>query len=83
MSILTPEQIRAGRAILRFTAKELGERAGVSLPTIQRLETSKGSLKNAELGTIEKLLVAFRDSGIDFPDAYTVNYRRATERKAE
>jgi predicted transcriptional regulator len=83
MSILTPAQIRAGRAILRCTAKDLGERAGVSLPTIQRLETSKGSLKNAELGTIEKLLTAFHDAGIDFPDAYTVSYRRLSEREAE
>lgn len=77
MSItLTPEQIRAGRAILRFTAKELGERAGVSLPTVQRLETKKGSLGTAELATIEKLLAAFRENGIDFPDEFTVSYRR-------
>jgi predicted transcriptional regulator len=77
--ILTPEQIRAGRAILRLTAKELGERAGVSLPTVQRLETKKGSLGTAELGTIEKLLAAFRESGIDFPDEHTVSYRRVGE----
>jgi predicted transcriptional regulator len=84
MSImLTPEQIRAGRAILRFTAKELGERAGVSLPTVQRLETKNGSLGTAEHGTIEKLLRAFRESGIDFPDEFTVSYRRAMEQKVE
>ncbi|QQP94052.1 helix-turn-helix transcriptional regulator (plasmid) [Skermanella sp. TT6] len=80
MSItLTPEQIRAGRAILRMTAKELGEKAGISLPTVQRLETRKGSLGTAEHGTIEKLVSAFRESGIDFPDQFSVSYRRMVE----
>jgi predicted transcriptional regulator len=80
MSItLTPEQIRAGRAILRLTAKELGARAGVSLPTVQRLETKKGSLGTAELLTIQKLLAAFKESGIEFPDEFTVSWHRAVE----
>jgi hypothetical protein len=54
------------------------------LPTVQRLETSKGSLKNAELGTIEKLLTAFKQAGIDFPDPWSISYRRVTDQqKAE
>jgi predicted transcriptional regulator len=77
------EQIRAGQAILRVTVKEMGERAGVSLPTVQRLETRKGSLGTAELGTIQKLLAAFQESGIDFPDEYTGSYRRVAEWQAE
>jgi len=81
LSILTSGQIRAARALLRWTAKELGERSGVSLPTIQRLEAATWSLK-AELGTIEKLLSAFRNAGIDFPDQYSVSCRRMFEMMA-
>jgi len=40
--MLTGEQIRAARALLRIEQAELAERSGVSLPTIKRLEKTQG-----------------------------------------
>ena len=40
--MLHAQQIRAARAMLRWTAKELAEKAGVSLITIQRMESAEG-----------------------------------------
>jgi predicted transcriptional regulator len=40
--MLTCEQVRAARAILRLRAVDLAERAGVNLSTIQRTEKSDG-----------------------------------------
>lgn len=74
-NILNARQIRAGRAFLGWTARELGRRADVSLATVQRLETSGPSL-HAAFSTVEKVLGAFRRAGVDFPDAYSVSFRR-------
>ncbi len=40
--MLTCDQLRAARAILRWRAVDLAERAGVNLSTIQRAEKSDG-----------------------------------------
>jgi len=39
---VTPDQIRAARALLRLEQAELAKRAHVSVTTIRRLETAKG-----------------------------------------
>lgn len=40
--MLTCEQLRAARAIVRWRAVDLAERAGVNLSTIQRAEKADG-----------------------------------------
>jgi transcriptional regulator with XRE-family HTH domain len=40
---ITPEQIRAARALLRLEQAELADRAHVSVVTIRRLERGQGS----------------------------------------
>ena len=40
--MITSDQIRAARALLRWSAKTLSEESGVSLPTIQRMEAASG-----------------------------------------
>ena len=40
--MITGDQMRAGRALVRWSAKDLAEKAGVSLPTIQRMEAVSG-----------------------------------------
>jgi len=40
--MLTCEQVRAARAILRWRAVDLAEKAGVNLSTIQRTERADG-----------------------------------------
>ena len=42
VKMITAEQIRAARALLRWTAHDLAENSGVSWRTIQRLEAATG-----------------------------------------
>ncbi len=39
---ISVEQIRAGRALLGWSQTELAKQAGLSLPTIKRVETQRG-----------------------------------------
>lgn len=63
--MLTSEQIRAARGLLKWSAQDLAERAGVSYPTIQRLDSGTGPVGGLAT-TIEKVLVAFEDAGVQF-----------------
>ena len=49
--MMTSAQMRAARALLGIDQKTLAERAGVSVPTIQRMEASPGNVR----GMIESL----------------------------
>ena len=40
--MITAEQIRGARAMLRWSAKRLAAEAGLSWPTIQRMEAATG-----------------------------------------
>jgi len=63
--MLTGFQIRAARAGLNITARELADRAGVSLPTVQRFESVDGvpPSRSSTLLDVQKALEA---SGIEF-----------------
>jgi predicted transcriptional regulator len=63
--MLTGFQIRAARAGLRITAKELAGRAGVSLPTIQRFETVDG-VPPSRSSTLLDVKAALEAAGIEF-----------------
>jgi predicted transcriptional regulator len=63
--MLTGFQIRAARAGLRITAKELARRAGVSLPTIQRFETVDG-VPPSRSSTLLDVKAALEAAGIEF-----------------
>jgi predicted transcriptional regulator len=41
--MITADQLRASRALLGIDQRKLAEEAGLSLPTIQRMEASEGS----------------------------------------
>ena len=64
-AMLTGFQIRAARAGLRITAKELADRAGVSLPTIQRFETVDG-VPPSRSTTLLGVKTALESAGIEF-----------------
>ena len=49
--MITSFQMRAARALLGIDQKTLAELAGVSLPTIQRMEASAGNVR----GVVESL----------------------------
>jgi transcriptional regulator with XRE-family HTH domain len=63
--MLTGFQIRAARAGLRITAKELAERAGVSLPTIQRFERVDGVPPSRSSNLLD-VKAALETAGIEF-----------------
>lgn len=64
--MLTAEQLRAARALLRMEQKELAERAGVSLPSIKRLEQMEGALTATRVSTIEAIRAALEKAGVAF-----------------
>src|SRR5262249_41492500 len=63
--LLTSEQIRAARALLRWEQQDLAMASGVSLPSVKRLETSPGDLA-AHQRTIDALRQAFEAAGVEF-----------------
>ncbi len=63
--MLTPEHIRAARALLHWSARELAERSGVHITTIQRMERSNGPLKGST-ESLRKIESAFRIARVEF-----------------
>jgi transcriptional regulator with XRE-family HTH domain len=63
--LITSEQIRAARALLRITVAELSNSAGIGLATIKRLEAAKG-LPPAHARTLDALRKTFEGAGIEF-----------------
>lgn len=62
--MITSAQMRAARALLGIDQKTLAGMAGVSLPTIQRMETSKGHVRGV-VGTLTKIVDALNAAGIE------------------
>ena len=56
-------QIRAGRAYINWSQTTLSEAAGVSLPTIKRMEKDSGS---SNFGNVKKVREALENAGIAF-----------------
>jgi transcriptional regulator with XRE-family HTH domain len=63
--LLTGEQIRAGRALLRIEQTDLARAAQVSLETIKRLERMHGSVE-ANTRTVAAIAEAFYRLGVVF-----------------
>src|ERR1043165_1386603 len=62
--MLTPAQLRAARALLGIDQRTLAERAGVSVPTIQRMEASDGYVRGV-VDTLVKVVAALEAAGIE------------------
>ena len=62
--MLTSAQMRAARAMLGLDQKALADLAGVSLPTIQRMEASPGNVRGM-VDTLTKVVEAFDAAGIE------------------
>lgn len=61
---MTSGQLKAARALLGIDQKQLAALAGVSLPTIQRMETSDGVVRGT-VETLTKVIEALGEAGID------------------
>ncbi|HWA61967.1 MAG TPA: helix-turn-helix transcriptional regulator [Caulobacteraceae bacterium] len=62
--MLTPNQLRAARALLGIDQRTLAELAGVSLPTIQRMESSDGYVRGV-VDTLTKVVAALEREGVE------------------
>jgi predicted transcriptional regulator len=58
-------QIKAARALLGWSQHDLARAAGVSIPTIKRLEALDGPL-GGRGETAEKIVGAIRSAGVEF-----------------
>jgi transcriptional regulator with XRE-family HTH domain len=64
--MLTIEQIRAARGLLGWSQSKLAERAGLSLPTVKRVEIDLGLRVSEEARN--KLRRALESAGVEFID---------------
>ena len=65
-SLITIEQLRAARGLLGWSQSELASRAGLSLPTVKRLEASFGPHVSDDARA--KLQRALEAAGVEFID---------------
>ena len=61
--MITAPQLRAARALLGLDQRELAERSGLSLPTIQRMEASDGTVRGT-VDSLVKLIDALERAGV-------------------
>jgi transcriptional regulator with XRE-family HTH domain len=62
--MITSQQMRAARALLGLDQRQLAELAGLSLPTIQRMEASDGQVRGI-VETLVKVITALEGAGIE------------------
>jgi transcriptional regulator with XRE-family HTH domain len=61
--MITAGQLRAARALLKWTLKELADRAAVSINAITRYESEIVTPRRATLAAIQR---AFEEAGVEF-----------------
>jgi transcriptional regulator with XRE-family HTH domain len=62
--MITAGQLKASRALLGIDQRQLAESAGLSLPTIQRMEASHGVIRG-NVDSLMKLVAALDALGIE------------------
>jgi transcriptional regulator with XRE-family HTH domain len=63
--LITSDQIRAARALLRWSGKDLAEKTGLGFSTLMRLEVLEG-VPGAQAKTLETIQKAFEEAGVEF-----------------
>ena len=62
--MITAAQLRAARALLGIDQKTLAEMAGVSVPTIQRMEASQGNVRGV-VESLTRVVEALNFAGVE------------------
>lgn len=62
--MITAPQLRAARALLGLDQRRLAALAGLSLPTIQRMEASEGMIRG-KVESLVKLVAALEAAGVE------------------
>ncbi len=64
LDMITASQLRAARALLGIDQRELADKAGLSLPTIQRMEASRDLIRG-NVESLTKLVAALTAYGVE------------------
>ena len=64
--MISSSQVRAAKALLRWSGEELAIRSGISLSTIRRVEGSDGIPETQNIKTIMAIKKALEDAGVEF-----------------
>jgi transcriptional regulator with XRE-family HTH domain len=70
--MITAAQLRAARALLGIDQRQLAQRSGLSLPTIQRMEASDGVIRG-NVDSLMKLVDALAADGIELIGEGTIS----------
>lgn len=62
--MITAAQLRAARAILGLDQRKVADLAGLSVPTIQRMEASEGVIRG-NVDSLMKLISALDAAGVE------------------
>ena len=62
--MITAAQMRAARALLAMDQRDLAERSGLSVPTIQRMEASEGVIRG-NVDSLMKLISGLEAAGVE------------------
>jgi predicted transcriptional regulator len=62
--MMTAAQMRAARALLGIDQRTLARLAGVSVPTIQRMESSDGNVRGV-VESLVKVVAALEEAGVE------------------
>lgn len=65
--MMTSAQLRAARAMLGIDQKDLAELSGVSIATIQRMESSEGNVRGV-VESLTRVVEALNRAGIELLD---------------
>jgi len=63
--LITPEQIRAARALLKWRASDLAAKTDLSLASIQRMEQDQGT-DRASAKNVEAVRKTLDEAGVEF-----------------
>lgn len=62
--MISAAQLRAARALIGIDQRRLAKLAGVSLPTVQRMEASAGNLRG-KIDTLTRIVEALDAAGVE------------------
>ena len=77
--MVTREQIKAARAVLDWSARDLAERSGVAANTVSRFENGADALGE----TLTKLQAVLEAHGIEFVKLDAIRWTRYLETKGQ
>lgn len=62
--MITGPQMKAARALVGLSQRALAEASGLSLPTVQRMEASEGTIRGV-VDSLTKVVAALEGAGVE------------------